>query len=843
MELRRSKDDQFWGCTRYPECTKAIRVEAEFEFTSLEDEEDSEESFEHDLPEDSDNDDELAKAHDILTDPLLSEHETAKKLLAMLPEEAERVIPLVLGEQTPNGRPTVEAVLRKKRRAEQKKSPRKLMRKPKTRAPGKAKRSPRNPMHDVDVYTDDDRLPGPALSTVKVPEHGGQTTPTSMFKHHEIPFDLLNPIQSAVLEIVEKDCNVVVAASTSAGKTVAAEMVMADALKRGGKAIFLSPLRAVSQEKYDDWSSDDHAWSDMEVSIVTGDYSLTEQRKQELRRTDVIVMTSEMLDSKTRRMDNEGNDWLLRTLVLVVDEAHLLTMEGRGDALECGLMRFTRQNPHARIVLLSATMPNVEELGGWLTHLNGKTTRVIDSAWRPTKLTVHWPHYSARGGPGSYHYNEARKREEAINLLTRYDKDKWIVFVHSKKAGYELLSELRECQEEAEFHNADLNRDSRVRLEKRFKTGDLRIVIATSTLAYGINMPARRVLVLGIHRGLSEVDPIDVKQMVGRAGRVGYDPEGDAYVLLPETPGDPQKRVRLQARFESIGAIDSKLNDVDTLAFHLTAEVAEGDVDTEKAALAWHSRSFASWQGKVFEEANAGIVITKLAKAGILTTKEGTSPPVYEATMLGRVSSWLYYSPFDVSDWCGNFRKLIELDRLRDDDCLAWALGAVSTAYRGSYLPRELENELHDVEWRLRNKGIERLSLPATVLAIEGMITGTNYKPLGSLMRQLSYDSDRIIQAISLIDRYVIRALGRTYCDLVGLRLKYGCGWKEADLCRLPGVGAKKAHSLMEAGVNSIRDVIENKAAVVSAVGKRTAIGVLRAAKGLLKEEGSKEQE
>ena len=72
-------------------------------------------------------------------------------------------------------------------------------------------------------------------------------------------------------------------------------------------------------------------------------------------------------NSKTRRMANEGNDWLLRVMCCVVDEAHLLTMEGRGDALEVGVMRFTRQNPHARVVFLSATMPNVSELARWLT--------------------------------------------------------------------------------------------------------------------------------------------------------------------------------------------------------------------------------------------------------------------------------------------------------------------------------------------------------------------------------------------------------------------------------------------------------------------------------------------
>lgn len=835
MSLRYRKLDgaPFWGCND-TSCARGLRVDGEQgpppepEPSDLQD------------PAQGEGGKRYREARRILQDPLVASP-AATKLLDLLEREPERVYPLVLGDLTPGGKPTVQAVLERKRANGEKPKPRKTVGKPKVNRRAKAWGEKPGQVIDpsvlegIELYAPGDRPQGEAVEVVEVPERGGSTVAALAFQHHELPHERLNPVQTAVLPYVEQDVNLVVAAATSAGKTVIAEMMMADALARGAKAIFLSPLRAVSQEKHDDWTDSDHPWSQRQVSIVTGDYVLSDARKKELRRAEVIVMTSEMLDSKTRRMHQEQNTWLLQTLCLVVDEAHLLTMKGRGDALECGLMRFSKQNPHARIVLLSATMPNVDELGAWLTKLNGKPSRVIRSAWRPTKLTVHWPTYYARTGTGSYQQNETSKRKRAIELLQQHPDDKWIVFVHSKKAGRELHAELLRERESVEFHNADLDRDSRLGLERRFRYEDLRIVIATSTLAWGINMPARRVLILGVHRGIQEVDPIDVKQMIGRAGRTGLDPEGDAYIMLPLESGNPAKTEGMRRRYMEIGRIVSQINDIDTLAFHLTAEVAEGQVRTQAEAVEWHARSLSAFQGQGLREdghlMSAAQVMERLEKAGILK-REGFA---YEATMLGRVSSWLYFSPFDISNWCSNFRKLVETDRLRDDDALAWALGAVHSAFRESYMPREHENDHYDLMARLRQKGIDKVSLPATVLAYRGLLKGVEYQGLISQQRALLHDIDRVMQALSMIDRYVLKGMPASYPALLASRVRHGCSWQEADLCRLPGIGGKRARSLVDHGVTSVRDVLQNKGAVIAALGNRVAIGAIRGAKDLLR--------
>lgn len=792
----------------------------------------------------------IQEARDVLTDPLIKNEKAAKKLLALLDKEeyVEKVLSLTLGEETPNGKRTMQKILEDRESLERRKKKRKKA-KPRPRL-GKTKKAKAPRDSEIDYYTDADALTGEGgqriegTSFVRIPHDSERRTPSSLYPHHELKHENLNPVQSAVLDVFDKDCNVVVAASTSAGKTLSAEMIMGDALDRDGRAIFLSPLRAVSQEKRDEWCDPDHPWSDLDVAILTGDYVLTPKKRKELRHASVVVMTSEMLDSKTRRMHSEENEWLRETLVLVVDEAHLLTMKGRGDALECGIMRFTKNNPHARIVLLSATMPNVSDLGTWLTHLNGKPTRIIQSKWRPTKLTVHNLPYEARTGFGSYNYNEEQKRKAAIKLLQQYPDDKWIVFVHSKKAGNQLLRELRDRHEPAEFHSADLDRDKRHKLEHRFRHGDLRVVIATSTLAYGINMPARRVCVLGIHRGLSAVDPIDVIQMFGRAGRVGLDPEGDAYLLLPDAPGQRDEFLRLSTKYMDPGRIRSQMNEVNTLAFHLVAEVAEGDVKDSKSAVKWYERSLAHLQGLVLPEedqvVSAKRVMQDLRRCGVLACNEAGT---YEATQLGRVASTLYYSPFDVGDWASNFRWASENDKHYNDDVVAWALGNVRTAYIDTWLPKEHEGDMGNLEWRLAQTGVGRLNCPPAVLSFHGLLTGTKYRGLKSHMRQLEFDGDRIMQAITQIDAKVLKTLGRTYCETLSLRLQYGCSWQEAELCQIPGVGAKRASALIEAGFEKVEDVLDKdrRADLVATLGQKTSVSTVRGAKEVMRRRGARD--
>lgn len=729
----------------------------------------------------------------------------AERLLAQFAKEPERISSLVVGERTPNGRPTFSALVTARD------------------TQGAVARGLASPIA-MPTPMDPATRPSEPLTIIEQGASGGPEVDSTEYRHHRLRYPRLNAVQALVLPWVDRDVNLVVAASTSAGKSTIAEMFMGEGLSRGGRALFLSPLRAVSQEKFEDWTDPQHAWQQegRGVSIITGDYRLTDARVKELNEASVVVLTTEMLNVRCRMQRTEKSAFLSAAATLVADEAHLLSMEGRGDALEVGLMLFTKQNPNARIVLLSATMPNVEDLGRWLTRMTGRPTVVIRSAWRPTTLGIEYQGYYDRG---SYQVQETTKVRAALGIVQHYKDDRFIVFVHAKKTGQTILDSFKRLGIEAEFHSADLDRDDRIALERRFKSGTLRVVVATSTLAWGVNLPARRVVVVGVHRGMQLVDSMDVIQMVGRAGRYGIDPRGDAHVLLPES-----KLEAYQQRFSTVEPIKSRLRKLDELAFHLTAEVSDGDVRTPAAAVEWHARSFAALQGESMDEGHeaqeddtqapsAWQVVSRLCRVGVLAR---TPQNEIEATPLGRVAAHLYFSPFDAAWWAGAFRRLAEQGLTRDDMAIAWAVGEAPSFRRGDYIAKDLKDEHARFADNLSTLGIPDTEPTTKTMALWYHLRGIEPPDaLRPVLRGFQRDAGRVSQAISQIDRRVLRVLGTIYCELLGIRFAYGVNWEAADICRLPGIGPKRAEQLLGLGIRSIAQVVENETRVLRTLGAK----------------------
>ena len=428
---------------------------------------------------------------------------------------------------------------------------------------------------------------------------------TKQFPYAIFSFEKFNPVQSRVVEFYDQDVNAVIAAATSAGKTVIAELFLAHELKvRGGKGLYLGPLKALTQEKVDDWTGDHH-FKGQKISICSGDYRLTENRKKELEEANLILMTSEMLNSRCRNDKSENNQFLRGIGTIIVDESHLLTVPNRGDHLEVGLMKFTKINPNARIIFLSATMPNVEEISDWLSYsLTGKETYLLESRYRPCPLTVFYE--KCWDGAGSYENNEISKTQHALSLVQSYPEDKFLIFTHTKRTGELMKRQLKMIGIDCEFHNADLDKEKRIELQNRFKSDSkFRCIIATSTLAWGLNLPARRVIILGCTRGLSDVDNFDIQQMSGRAGRIGLDPRGDCYILLPQSNYEKYKN-KLQKPQKIVSQLLANTGGENphykVLAFHLVSEIHHGNIKTREDIRSWYSRSLAHWQEKNLDD-------------------------------------------------------------------------------------------------------------------------------------------------------------------------------------------------------------------------------------------------
>lgn len=644
-----------------------------------------------------------------------------------------------------------------------------------------------------------------------------ENIPTEEFESIKYPFPEFNPPQSAFYNIKEENANFIVCAATSAGKTVIAEMA------KQGKFLYLSPLKAITEEKKDLWSDSKHAWSGLDVSIMTGDYTLTPSRVQELRQADIITLTSEMLDSRTRNINTERNDWLLDINTLVVDEFHLLGYKNRGDKLESALIRFSAQNPRVRIVALSATMTNTNVLAQWVSRLNGKSTYVINSTYRPVKLEKHYIQYNTKG---SYGMRQTSIAEGAMNIIYSHPEDKIILFSHTKKMGRMMMNMLRDAGYQTEFHNADLGLQARKDLQERFSDKSrkgLRILIATSTLAWGVNTPADVVISLGIHRGIDLVDPMDIQQMVGRAGRIGFsnNPVGHAYVLLPEN-----KFNESITYCENIPPVISKLLESDILCFHVLSEVFLKKVKNAETLMQWHSRSLAHFQGQPLTTSDAEEVLQTLTEIKMLRQNNKE----YTITNLGKVSVFMYLSPFVVYDLYRNFNRLIQNNIPLNDVTFSWAF--INTQeFREMFVSKtEYLNSLAlTFAGKMQQYSIKvgtEISIYAT--ALHSLINDSlNEVPIISIMKNtIARGQGRTVQAIKMIDSMYARWRIEGEIETYGIRMLYRAPERFVPLLRIPKIGLTRARKLYNAGIRSKQEFEQKKRTVRSIIGDTLASSI-----------------
>ncbi len=352
--------------------------------------------------------------------------------------------------------------------------------------------------------------------------------------------------------------NVVLAIPTASGKSLVAYLAILQAVLRGGKALYIVPLKALASEKFDDLAK----FQDLGIRVgeSTGDYDEVDPK---LHHYDIVVATSEKADSLLRHRSK----WLDQLSVVVADEVHLINDPDRGPTLEVTLVKFRTFNPTAQIIALSATIRNASELAEWLG------AELVESDWRPVPLKVY--------ADGKIFFTDNSKRillddEEPVQSLVRSalgSGGQCLVFVNTRKASESLAGELGKVVKTVEgynsaelgkvakrligeqdepttmgsklgkslkngcaFHHAGLTGSQRKLVESNFKKGLIRCIVATPTLAAGINLPARTVLVRDVKRfdsniGYTTIPVLEVKQMCGRAGRPRFDTYGEAILI------------------------------------------------------------------------------------------------------------------------------------------------------------------------------------------------------------------------------------------------------------------------------------------------------------------------
>lgn len=358
--------------------------------------------------------------------------------------------------------------------------------------------------------------------------------------------------------------SLVLAAPTASGKTLVAELACLKAvLGRGGRALYLVPLRALAGEKYDDLAAK-YSPLGVKVGISVGDYDRAQGR---LAEADILVVTNERADSLLRHQAS----WLTEGLALVVlDEVHLLTDPYRGPTLEVVVAALRHRRPDVQLLALSATISNAEEIADWLSaravvsdfrpvplrtgvYLGGKLL-LLQEGERPVPgglgpVTDLVGEVVGEGGQVLVFVATRRSTQAAARRLGRPVR---ALLSPQEAAALEKLAQTAErvleestpvCRDLAAclvngvaFHHAGLHPAQRRLVEQAFREGVLKAVCTTTTLAAGVNLPARRVIIRDLRRyypglGAGWIPTLEFHQMAGRAGRPGLDPYGEAVVI------------------------------------------------------------------------------------------------------------------------------------------------------------------------------------------------------------------------------------------------------------------------------------------------------------------------
>ena len=296
------------------------------------------------------------------------------------------------------------------------------------------------------------------------------------YPYCDFDFDEWNPVQLKCVPFFTEDCNLVVSASTASGKTVIAEAIMGYELARTqtGKAVYVSPLKAIGNEKHGDWMRHP-TFREYPIVIVSSENDVTQSDFENSR---LIVSTVESMNLRCRARDR----WIRDISVLVFDEAHLLMDRSRGAGSESLIMNVTMLNPKCRVVCLSGTMSNYIEIARWLKACNQKTTRYVSSDWRPTELVKSVEMAEDFDEQSRFILQEARRM---------VDEDrKMLVFVHSKAVGEKLCKFLRDYSVSCAFYHSGVMPKAREAMIADFRNeySGLHVLVCTSSLGMGVTL-------------------------------------------------------------------------------------------------------------------------------------------------------------------------------------------------------------------------------------------------------------------------------------------------------------------------------------------------------------------
>ena len=480
--------------------------------------------------------------------------------------------------------------------------------------------------------------------------------------------------QSVKAGLFDEKKNFLITIPTASGKTLIAMLAILSHLsKHKTKVVYLTPLRALTSEKFEEFKKLEklNLGRKIKVALSTGD---SKEKKEKLEDADVIFLTNESMDANLVFQ----KDWIYDIGLVVSDEIHLIGDNTRGPTLEIILTRFKSgfigKNP-PKIIGLSATISNSNELADWLN------CELVESTFRrvPLSEAVYSRHIITNQDREETEGNFAKNRQESrhpkawigLGLDTVAEKHQCLIFAMTRKnavawakeAGLDVVKELKPNQKKelekiskkilpkedydntkltselaktvkngTAFHHAGLDQRCRTIIENAFKNRHIKLLTATPTLAAGVNLPARRVVIPSVMRytnnGLEKISILEYKQMCGRAGRPQYDDMGESIIIAKGYPdeilehyvdGEPEP-------LESKTLDEDSSLRINLLGFIYTA--SKFNPTSYEKIIKFFSQTFAAYQlsdDSVLEK-KVTKQLEKLKEYGMITDENGFEP-------------------------------------------------------------------------------------------------------------------------------------------------------------------------------------------------------------------------
>jgi len=333
----------------------------------------------------------------------------------------------------------------------------------------------------------------------------------------------LLPVQSLAVKngLLEGE-NLLIVSATASGKTLIGELAGIPRAMKGKKFLFLVPLVALANQKYEDFKRR-YSRLGLRVAIRVG--------MSRIKTRDGLVVADTGINADVIVGTYEGIDYLLRAGrnlgdvgTIVIDEIHTLDDEERGPRLDGLIARLRGLYPQAQFIGLSATVGNPEELAEELG------LKLVPYDERPVDLERHI--ILAKSESEKWRHIANLCRAEAHRKSKQGYKGQSIVFTFSRKRTHELAAYLTSKGLRAKPYHSGLPYRQRKLTEREFLSQRLDVVVTTAALGAGVDFPASQVIFESLAMGNKWLSVREFHQMLGRAGRPLYHEKGKVYLVV-----------------------------------------------------------------------------------------------------------------------------------------------------------------------------------------------------------------------------------------------------------------------------------------------------------------------